>query len=438
MSDIVIKIDNVSKKYRIGARKGQHDTLRDHIMDGFKGLMVRKSPPPGVSAAQNGAEADSIWALQDICLEINKGEVVGFIGRNGAGKSTLLKLLSRITEPTTGRIEMRGRIGSLLEVGAGFHAELTGRENIYLSGAVLGMKKAEIVNKFDEIVEFSGVDKFIDTPVKRYSSGMYVRLAFAVAANLDPDILIVDEVLAVGDAAFRLKCQAKMEDIRDRGRTILMVSHNFDVITATCGRVVLLEGGKIIRSGAPQDVIPYYLKPGQNVDSTIEWDNPETAPGNETARLRKVRICGGDGNTLDAVDIRHPVGIEMVYDVLIPGQILVPNFHVFNQNGVQVFVAVDQDAAWHRRPRPAGQYVSTAWIPGNLLAEGEYHVGAAVSTFFPMIVHFDKRDVVGFTVSDSFDGSTARGDYAGHMPGVVRPLLRWTTVYTDELIEKTG
>src|SRR5207247_905772 len=241
MSDIAIRVENLSKRYEIGAAKRRHDTLRDQLADGLKALFRNKGQPR--------QRKESIWALKDVSFEIKHGEVVGFIGRNGAGKSTLLKILSRITEPTAGHAEVRGRVGSLLEVGTGFHHELTGRENIYLNGAILGMKKAEIDRKFDEIVDFSGVEKFIDTPVKHYSSGMHVRLAFAVAAHLEPEILLVDEVLAVGDAAFQKKCLGKMGDVAKKGRTVLFVSHNMAAVTRLCPKAILLDNGSIALSG---------------------------------------------------------------------------------------------------------------------------------------------------------------------------------------------
>src|SRR5882724_3957671 len=285
MSNIAIRAENLSKLYKIGARRSRHDTLRDHIMHGVKSLFSRNGHPLPISSQPSkdrgqSPNSDYIWALKDVSFEIKKGEVVGFIGKNGAGKSTLLKILSRITEPTKGRAEVYGRVGSLLEVGTGFHPELTGRENIYLNGAILGMKRWEIEKKFDEIVAFSEIEKFIETPVKRYSSGMYVRLAFAVAAHLEPEILIVDEVLSVGDAAFRLKCIDKMQEIRERGHTILLVSHDMNAVTRMCGQVMLLETGKILASGLAHEVVPAYLENTRNLGAEKEWATVDTAPGN--------------------------------------------------------------------------------------------------------------------------------------------------------------
>jgi lipopolysaccharide transport system ATP-binding protein len=374
-------------------------------------------------------EAPTIWALDGVSFQINHGEVVGIIGRNGAGKSTLLKVLSRITRPTRGYVDLYGRVGSLLEVGTGFHAELTGRENIYLNGSILGMRKAEIVRKFDEIVAFAEVGKFLDTPVKRYSSGMYVRLAFAVAAHLEPEILLVDEVLAVGDAGFQRKCLNKMQEVGQQGRTVLFVSHNMAAITRLCERTILLENGRVAADGPSYQVASMYLQSGLGTTAAREWSEHDS-PGDSVARLRAVRVRTEAGRVEDAHDIRQPIGVEMEFDVLEEGRVLVPNFHFFNEEGLCVFVAHDTDPTWRRKPRPVGRYSSTAWIPGNFLAEGSMVVGAAVSTHDPVVVHFYERDAVAFQVVDNTDGDTARGDYAGHMPGVVRPMLRWTNKYT--------
>ncbi len=286
MSHLAINVENLSKKYKIVAGKHRHDTLRDQLMDGLKSLFRRNGQPNG------GAE--TIWALKDVSLEVKQGEVIGIIGRNGAGKSTLLKILSRITPPTAGRAEIFGRVGSLLEVGTGFDGELSGRENIYLNGAILGMKKAELDRKFDEIVAFSEVEKFIDTPVKRYSSGMYVRLAFAVAAHLEPEILIVDEVLAVGDAGFQKKCLGKMDEVAHQGRTVLLVSHNMAAIEGLCNRAVWFDAGKILAVGPPRDVIVQYSQ-ANNTEDIAPGLNLNGRRGNQRARLVSAQMIGREG-----------------------------------------------------------------------------------------------------------------------------------------------
>jgi lipopolysaccharide transport system ATP-binding protein len=416
----IIKAQNVSKQYRLGGSQSSYGMLRDALASTVRSLGRKKQDPE---------KEETIWALRDVSFEIDPGEVVGIIGRNGAGKSTLLKILSRITEPTTGRVELYGRVGSLLEVGTGFHPELTGRENIFLNGVIMGMKREEIERKFDEIVAFAEVSKFLDTPVKRYSSGMYIRLAFAVAAHLEPEILIVDEVLAVGDTSFQRKCLDKMNEVSRHGRTVLFVSHNMPAVTRLCDRTILLDEGTILKDGPSHQVVSAYLKSGLGTTAVREWSDKARAPGNDVVRLIAVRIRTEDSETRDAADIRKPVGIEMEYEVLRTGHVLMPNYHFFNEEGVLIFVAADHDPLWRRRPRPIGRYLSTAWIPGNFLSEGTVVVGVAISTFDPVVVHFYERDAVAFQVVDSLDGDSARGDYGGPMPGAVRPLLKWETQF---------
>jgi lipopolysaccharide transport system ATP-binding protein len=438
MSDIAVRIRNLSKRYRIGQRE-RHNTLRDSFMDAIYSPLRRLSAlahqVSDVSAPQTASD-EWIWALKDISFDVKPGEVVGIIGRNGAGKSTLLKILSRITEPTEGYAEIHGSVGTLLEVGTGFHGELTGRENIYLSGVILGMKKAEIERRFDEIVSFAEVEEFIDTPVKHYSTGMYLRLAFSVAAHLEPEILIVDEVLAVGDARFQEKCFDKIQNMGNEGRTVLFVSHNMPAITRICPRTILLDAGTILGDGPSQQITSQYLSSSFGVSAEREWRDLSQAPGNDIVRLCAVRARTEDGRIMDAMDIRKPIGIEMEYEVLKPGNIFMPNFHFYNEQGLHLFFAGDSDPAWHRKPRPAGRYVSTAWIPGNLLSEGTLFVAATIVSLDPVTIHFFERDAIAFQVMDSLDGDSARGDYAGAMPGVIRPLLHWDTVYCPNRIER--
>ena len=420
----IIKVEGISKRYRLGASQPSYANLRETMTGALRAPFKRLSR----RAARAAAAADeTFWALQDISFEVRPGEVVGIIGRNGAGKSTLLKILSRITEPTAGRVELYGRVGSLLEVGTGFHPELTGRENIYLNGSILGMARTDIDRNFDEIVAFAEVEKFIDTPVKRYSSGMYVRLAFAVAAHLNPEILIVDEVLAVGDGSFQRKCLDKMQDVGQHGRTVLFVSHNMNAITRLCERTILLEEGRIKQDGPSHRVVGVYLKSSLGTAAARRWDDLRKAPGNEIVRLRSVRVRDEEGATCEAIDIRRPVGIEMEYEVLAPGHLLVPNCHFYSEEGVQAFATLDLEPEWRGRERPVGRYTSTVWVPGNFLSEGSMVVGAAITTMNPVVIHFYEQDAVAFQVVDSLDGDSARGDYAGPVPGVVRPLLEWKT-----------
>jgi lipopolysaccharide transport system ATP-binding protein len=435
--DIAIKVENISKLYRIGAKENMHDSFARTMFDfmrspwrnyrKYRSLYKFDDINPDQHHNPGKNQSDIIWALRDVSFEVKQGEMLGIIGRNGAGKSTLLKIMCRITDPTTGCVEIRGRISSLLEVGTGFHPELTGRENVYLNGTILGMTKNEVNRKFEEIVDFSGIEKFIDTPVKRYSSGMKVRLAFAVAAHLEPEVLIIDEVLAVGDAAFQKKCLNKMEDVGQQGRTVLFVSHSMPSVTRLCQRAILLHEGKLLVDGNTHHVVNAYLNAECTMTAVHEWSDCAKAPGNEVVRLRAVRIRTKNGLVTAAVDIRQPVGLEMEYEVLKPGSHFLPNFNVFDGDGVWVFTTMDQDPTWRGRHRPPGRYISTAWIPGNFLAEGSLYVEPAMMTPAPFVAHFCERDAVVFQVVDSNAGDSSRGDWTGKMRGVVRPLLNWTT-----------
>jgi homopolymeric O-antigen transport system ATP-binding protein len=433
MSEIAVRVNGLSKQYRIGGRKKTYGTLRDQMVSTVQSMLgLNRHGEAHVNNASPKTEAtDTFWALQDVSFEVKQGEVIGIIGRNGAGKSTLLKALSRITEPTHGRIEISGRVSSLLEVGTGFHGELTGRENVFLNGTILGMKRVEIARKFDEIVAFAEVERFIDTPVKHYSSGMYLRLAFAVAAHLEPEILIVDEVLAVGDVAFQKKCLGKMAGVANEGRTIFFVSHNMPAITRLCERAIYLNQGRLCHDGPSHEVVTAYMNLGLGCMSSREWLDPSKSPGGEIARLRAVRVRTEVGECTEKIDIRKPVGIEMEYEVLKPGYKMQSSIGLYNEEGIHLFEAIDLDPAWRGRIRPPGRYSSTAWIPGNYLAEGTMFVDVDLSTVEPWIVQGIERQAVAFQVIDSCDGDSARGDWAGQLPGAVRPLLKWTTAVMD-------
>ena len=430
MSDIAIRVENLSKQYRIGASQ-KNRNFREAIKESLKEPFRRaqrlfRGSAPGLNEADQ-----TIWALKDVSFEIRSGDLLGIIGRNGSGKSTLLKVLSRITEPTSGEVQIVGRIRSLLEVGTGFHPELTGRENIYLNGAILGMKKGEIRQKFDEIVAFAEVEKFIDTPIKHYSSGMYLRLAFAVAAHLESEILIVDEVLAVGDARFQRKCLNKMQEVGEQGRTVLFVSHSMPTITRLCKRAILLNEGKLIAEGPAHAIVRTYLSGSEDASAGERiWTNVQQMPGGEVARLCAVRLKTEDGKIANTVAINKAVELEMEYDVLKPGYVLLPHFQLMNEEGAIVFKALDIDPTWRKRSRPTGHFVSRALIPGNLLQEGLHFVWVALITLEPLIVQFYEPDVVAFQIIESNDGESARGDYVGDISGTVRPLLKWTTVFS--------
>ena len=420
----IIKVENLSKQYRIGAREASYGTLRETIVD------LAWAPVRRLRNRNENGTNHTIWALKDVSFEVNPGEVVGVIGRNGAGKSTLLKVLARITEPTGGKVELYGRVASLLEVGTGFHPELTGRENILLNGAILGMRKAETERKFDEIVAFAEVEKFIDTPVKRYSTGMYLRLAFAVAAHLEPEILIVDEVLAVGDANFQRKCLDKMETVAQQGRTVLFVSHNMQAIVRLCPRAILLKEGSVAMDGVSRKVSAAYLDTGLSTTAAREWPIIEEAPGDSTVRLRAVRVRGGDGSVTDVLDVRECIRLEIEYDVLKPGRRLSGGLILNNAEGVCVFSSADfsPESIDKQDPSFTGRRVTSCEIPSNLMTEGAFTISVAVYALFEGVhTHALTQDIVGFTVFDPIEGDSARGIYTGPVAGVVCPRLEWTT-----------
>jgi lipopolysaccharide transport system ATP-binding protein len=413
-----ITAEGLSKRYRIGELQSAYGTLRESIMTQARRLAHLEHKP----------HYEEIWALRDVSFEVQEGEVLGVIGRNGAGKSTLLKILTRITNPTEGRASIRGHVGSLLEVGTGFHPELTGRENVFMNGSVLGMKRREIARKFPEIVEFAGVEQFIDTPVKRYSSGMSVRLAFAVAAHLEPEIMLVDEVLAVGDAEFQRRCLGRMEDLSQTGRTVLFVSHQMQSISNLCDRAIQLEKGAMVAEGPAGEVVAKYLQSVEGSGSEISWPDLDEAPGGRWVRLRSVRVVLEDGSTADSVDVRNPVGIEIGFRILMSDVPMFPKIKVMNEQGQIAFNAIDTSERWSEPPVP-GDYVSTAWIPANLLNEGFVTVDVDISSIgmHKLRSRAGKREAVSFHVLDPGEGDSARGLFGGQWHGVVRPLLEWTT-----------
>jgi lipopolysaccharide transport system ATP-binding protein len=419
---LAIEADQLSKRYRIGQMQAAYGTLRDSMARTAARLAGRVDPQ----------ERQEIWALRDVSFSLREGGVLGVIGRNGAGKSTLLKILTRITTPTTGRAIIRGRVGSLLEVGTGFNPELTGRENVFLNGSILGMKRREIQRKLSDIVEFSGIEKFIDTPVKRYSSGMYVRLAFSVAAHLEPEILLVDEVLAVGDAEFQQRCLGRMEDFSGTGRTVLFVSHNMQTINQLCDRVIWLDGGTIVDDGEPSEVVTNYLHTSHSSGSRISWPDDESAPGDDLARLLSVRTIDEDGHAIETVDVRNAVGIEIGFRVLRDGPPLFAKIRVHDRRGDVAFNAMDIGPRAQDSSAP-GVYRATAWIPANLLQEGTTSVDVAVCTLrAPKLFQRAQRyEAVAFTVFDPGDGDSARGRFTGQIGGVVRPLLEWSVERVD-------
>jgi lipopolysaccharide transport system ATP-binding protein len=402
MSDSIITVDRISKRYRLG-------------QIGMSSL--RESAERLFRAKEAQPEINDFWALRDVSFEVKRGEVLGVIGRNGAGKSTLLKLLSRITEPTSGRAILRGRVASLLEVGTGFHPELTGRENIFLNGAILGMRKAEITAKFDEIVAFAELDKFIDTPVKRYSSGMYVRLAFAVAAHLDPEILLIDEVLAVGDASFQKKCLGKMSDVAKAGRTVLFVSHNMIAVNSLCQRALMLEGGRLVLDDTAQSVVIAYQTAGAQHLDIPEWADPDQAPGTADLRFKRIRVMPDGNPEGDLLDMQTPLRVETDFWVMRPGVELHLNYHLINDQG-QIVLATGSNA----EKRPVGCYRYSFILPAHLLNSGDY------SLLIKVIRDKSHPDYINeciarFSVVDRL----ARGSpWMGREPGVIHPILKFS------------
>jgi lipopolysaccharide transport system ATP-binding protein len=434
MEDSVIKVENLHKQYRLGVTNRRWLT-RD-LQSWWASLRGKEDPNSkidGESWPHDAEPGDVLWALRDVSLEIRSGERVGIIGRNGAGKSTFLKILSRVTAPTRGLIKVRGRIASLLEVGTGFHSELTGRENVYLNGAVLGMKKAEVNKKFDEIVAFAEVERFIDTPVKRYSSGMFVRLAFAVAAHLEPDILVVDEVLAVGDAAFQRKCLGKLEDVsRHDGRTVLFVSHSMPTVLNLCERAILLVSGRVANDGMTKEVVGQYLSSTRSESGEVVFEDAASAPGNELVRLHAVRIFqdGLDVPTLN-LDISQQILIEISYWNLKDGLNVYPAIWLRDALGTYVLSSTHHKSIsstadeWSNRPHPVGLFRSVCRIPGNFLNDGEYSITAIVGKNVSDTIVLEDH-ILSFTVHDTGE---MRQEYSGRWIGTVRPKLAWSTEY---------
>lgn len=400
--------------YRIGLLQKRNDTLRDVIVSSFNRARRR---------LEEGQEGE-IWALKDLSFEVRQGEVLGVVGRNGAGKSTLLKILSRVTEPTEGAIDIHGRVGSLLEVGTGFHPELTGRENIYLNGAILGMRRQEIAKKFDAIVDFSEVDKFIDTPVKRYSSGMYLRLAFAVAAHLDPEILVVDEVLAVGDAEFQRKCLGKMSDVAQQGRTVLFVSHNMSAILRLTQETIVLEKGHMLMRGPSPKAVDYYLSSGFSQMGERTW-SPDEVPGTATPFVPlSVRVKNTAGKISDNLRSTESFGLEFEYQLMNAITGLRVGVYILSTRGELVFTSFDTDEAdlYEKYPiRSAGHYISRCVIPSDLLNEGRFVVGVNASAF-RIKRYFQDEQALTFTV----DAAGAPGmQWPEPRLGPIRPRIQW-------------
>jgi lipopolysaccharide transport system ATP-binding protein len=423
---VAIKAENISKAYRIG--EIGTGTLQSDFKRWYARTRGKEDPFLKIGETNDRAvkgTSDVVWSLKDINFEIEQGDAVGIIGKNGAGKSTLLKILSRVTAPTSGKITGNGRIASLLEVGTGFHPDLTGRENIYLNGAILGMRKKEITRKFDAIVDFAGVERYIDTPVKRYSSGMYVRLAFAVAAHLESEILIVDEVLAVGDAEFQKKCLGKMGDVsKGEGRTVLFVSHNMDAILRLCKFSILLKNGQLIEHAISEKTISTYLTVETKLQSTITYLRNE-APGDDVVILLISEAVDFKKTNKANYLIYEKMGVRIVFEVKKYTNDLIIGLNLYNQKDVHI---LSSHQTRKFKEYTAGIYEVIVWFPENFLAEGIHYCGIAAMSYKPFEVHFHDIKKFSFNVSDDQNQLSARFDYTGEFPGIVRPILEWDLV----------
>jgi lipopolysaccharide transport system ATP-binding protein len=409
----IIKVENLSKQYVLGGEQKQYSTLRESLVE------TAQKPFKAFKRGQDSKKND-FWALNDINFEVMPGEVVGIIGRNGAGKSTLLKILSRITEPTTGQIELYGRIGSLLEVGTGFHPELTGRENIYLNGAILGMRQTEIAKKFDEIVDFAEVENFLDTPVKRYSSGMYTRLAFAVAANLEPEVLIVDEVLAVGDAEFQKKCLGKMKSVSDKdGRTVIFVSHNMAAVKSICRRGILLKNGALTFDGDSISAVDFYMQGGSDLSSFREW-TANNMPGNDNVKIRRAAVYAQGKEIGDPILTSDDLVFEIEFYNQLNNGIIDVTWDLLNVQGIHV---AHLGATCSSSDTNRGWLKTVAVLPRNILNTERYLFSVQFGKNQRELL-FRMEDILTFDVEDGIEN---RGTNFNKLPGVIYPVCKWQT-----------
>ncbi|MDQ1088735.1 MULTISPECIES: ABC transporter ATP-binding protein [unclassified Siphonobacter] len=414
-----IQIENISKRYYIDHQRknGGPSGLKESLVNGVKSIFGSKSSENTVS------EKEEFWALKDVSFDVAQGDRIGIVGHNGAGKSTMLKVLSRITEPTTGRVTVRGRIASLLEVGTGFHQELTGRENIFLNGAILGMKQAEIKQHFDEIVAFAGIEKFLDTPVKRYSSGMFVRLGFAIAAHLEPEILIIDEVLAVGDAEFQRKCLGKMKDVSDSGRTILFVSHNLTAVQSLCNRAVFMNRGQMVAVGETGQIITDYMSKINQTSLIREWLTPEQAPGNDQVRIRKIELIPQFEVGQTRIDVRTPIKLRFEFWNFVKNAKLNLSMHFNSMTGETIF-----NLASPQIEANPGLITGEVNLPGNFLNDGTYTITMMIVKDASTVLYHLQESVM-FEIDDYRGGV----EWYGKWPGSVRPYFPFSIEQSEEV-----
>ena len=426
MTEKAILVENLSKKFHVGSVKKEMN-FQEKLARGISAPFRRIG---GLLRGNTTAAADLdevYWALQDVSFTINKGEVVAIIGRNGAGKSTLLKVLSRITEPTSGRATIKGRIGSLLEVGTGFHPELSGRENVFLNGSILGMRRKEVEQKFDEIVEFSEIAKFIDTPTKHYSSGMRVRLAFSVAAHLEPEVMFVDEVLAVGDAGFRKKCLEKVRSIAQAGATVIVVSHNAQQVTSICERAIWLNSGRLVDDGPATEVVTKYLSESIGLTGERTWNDNEKS-GGDIAKVRSIRIRNVRGDIINSIDVRESFCVETEIEVLKPGHGLLLKYDLQTSDNAGAFSSTDtKNPTWNNKPWEPGVHVLRMWVPGNFMQVDTYPINAILWAWEPVRhIEWKQTDAVCVHILDELEGPTATGGMTtGVWTGPIRPIMNW-------------
>lgn len=413
---MMIEAENLTKKYRRGANQTIMANWREIIASTFAFGKQNKSD-----------SARDISALDNVSFQIAAGETVAVIGRNGSGKSTLLKILSQITRPSAGRARLYGTVGSLLEVGAGFNHELTGRENVFLNAAMLGLTHREIARRFDEIVAFADLAQFLDVPLKRYSSGMFMRLAFAVAAHVEPEILLLDEVLAVGDFEFQQRCRKKIRELARDGRTILLVSHDLPRAAEICRRAIWLDKGQIKLDGGAGEVTAAYAARNAAVATQCAWDISRPEYKSDGVALYAVRIVDENHCPLTEIDVTKKFGIEIEFEVFVRNHVVVPRVEFTNSTGAPLFWSFEVDSEWHRRERATGLHRATAWLPANFFAVGRIGINLAVYSLRPWTIHFEANDLLQIEIVNPENKLTARGDYEGIIPGELCPLLKWTS-----------
>jgi len=420
MNNFSVKLENIGKQYQIKKRGHQYGTLKEAINRKINYFTCRKKRQTEIKTEK----VDKIWALKNISFTVSQGEIVGLVGRNGAGKSTLLKIIAGIVTPTCGKAVIIGKIGCLLEVGAGFHPFLTGRENIFLSGSILGLSRADIIKKFDEIVAFAEIESFIDTQVKYYSSGMYARLAFSVAAHMIVDILIVDEVLSVGDIAFQKKCLGKIDEVANDGRTVLFVSHNMAAIQRLCNRGLLLYDGKIVMDGKVNNIVAQYLDNYCDTPSKRTWIYSKS-PGDDHVKLLSIRLKNSKKENIQSIEIRESFGVEIVYRINNLQKQPVAVVHFINAQWIHLFSTHDFYYKQSTINQSSYEVCETCWLPGKLFNQGRIYINLEISSLSPKKNHLTLKDAVSFEAIDQRGLEEIKGPFGNQWPGLIKPEFKW-------------